>query len=369
MTGKTDENDGNPSSTAADTVEKSDAKPKQQHTKKKKKQKQKQNKTDDTDVVDRSDQLGDAAPVGDKNESATIDSTVNVNDDGQGDGTDDKKQLKKSKKKSKKKKEKKASENVKSKTGEASTSDGNNGDNDDDDDDDDELLAAAALWAGDDNDDDDGDVKSSRPERPQVYSLHITQLPYDSTDFDLRKLFAEQGCAITSIRLVYDRDTEGRKTVFRGVAFVDFLDNPSYQKALKLHHKTSVRGRRLNIRPCRSKEELADIVTKTQALVREKIHQQLSGDTPKTSLSTSTTNTSKSKSKSKSKSTTEKKKSKKKTNEASSPGGAVKRKNDDPKDKTNKKPRVDKEGKPIKMTKQERNRRAAIIMQKRRRQK
>ncbi|VEU34597.1 unnamed protein product [Pseudo-nitzschia multistriata] len=224
-------------------------------------------------------------------------------------------------------------------------------DSDDDDNDEEDLLAAAALWAGNDDETEETQKTAGRTVPPrQKYSLHITQLPYDSTVFDLRKLFAEHGCSITSIRLVYDQDTEGRKTVFRGVAFIDLLDERSYETALKLHHNTSIRGRRLNVRPCRSKEELAEIVARTQELVQEKIRQNRSGEVGE-------------------KGTTNKERG------ASSPNpkrneNNGKRKNDKQKDrKNNKKPRVDKDGKPIKLTKKERNRRAAIIMQKRRRQK
>mmetsp|Transcript_14635 Transcript_14635/g.40671 ORF Transcript_14635/g.40671 Transcript_14635/m.40671 type:complete len:321 (+) Transcript_14635:143-1105(+) len=234
---------------------------------------------------------------------------------------------------------------------------------DDDDNNDDDLLAAAALWAREEAEEDETEKMSSKStsfhpsgytKSQQNYSLHITQLPYDSTDFDLRKLFAEHGCTVTSIRLVYDHDTDGRKTLFRGVAFVDVLDSQSYETALKLHHKTSIRGRRLNVRPCRSKGELAEIVARTQELVKEKIRQQRSGDTTETNVTSEEPAQSSAP------------KSKSNENKIS----ASKRKNQNSKErKSNKKPRVDKDGKPIKLTKKERNRRAAIIMQKRRRQK
>ena len=266
------------------------------------------------------------------------------------------KKSKKSKKKKKKKETKKESSNSSStEKNESPKTESTSGDrNDEGDDSDDELLAAAAMWAGDeegDNAEEESPVRATSQQsisQPQNLSLHITQLPYDSTEFDLRKLFAEQGCSITSIRLVYDHDTDGRKTVFRGVAFCDFLDVTSYQNALKLHHKSSIRGRKLNIRPCKSKEELAAIVARTQDLVREKIHQQLSGKNITASSSPST----------------------KASNKSSSKGkqSGSKRKNSDLKDRNNKKARLDKDGKPVKLTKKERNRRAAIIMQKRRRQ-
>jgi RNA recognition motif-containing protein len=166
-------------------------------------------------------------------------------------------------------------------------------DDDEDDDDDDMLLAAAEQWASDALQDGSGsavpnqnDLSSPKGEAsnslldapsltvPQSLSLHVTQLPYDASELDLRRLFAEHGCSVTSIRLVYDKDTRGQKTVFRGVAFVDVLNHESYNSALKLNHKASIRGRKLNIRPTRSKEELANIVVRTRELVQEKIRQQ-----------------------------------------------------------------------------------------------
>ena len=257
----------------------------------------------------------------------------------------------------------------------------NKDDDDDDENDDGELLAAAALWAGDgDGETSDGSNDPSLREedsrnnhqfssispvtkissttaalqpspRNQVYSLHITQLPYDSTEFDLRKLFAEHGCSkIKSIRLVYDHDTRGQKTVFRGVAFIDLLDSNSYEVALKLHHKTSIRGRKLSIRPCRSKEELAEIVSRTKELVQEKIRQQRSlergegesGVVVGKSSSLANRNDQKI---------------------AVNCSQSDKRKNDGrTKSGRKKSPKVDAGGKPIKLTKKERNRRAAVIM-------
>uniref|UniRef100_A0A6U9XJG5 RRM domain-containing protein n=1 Tax=Pseudo-nitzschia australis TaxID=44445 RepID=A0A6U9XJG5_9STRA len=291
-------------------------------------------------------------------------------------------------KKSKKKKKKKGADNESSKEsipsskikkmGDADPKDGRKGEapisdkneaattnSDDDDNDDDDLLAAAALWAGNDGEEEaeksfhESTMPGSKitPPSRQNYSLHITQLPYDSTEFDLRKLFADHGCSVTSIRLVYDHDTEGRKTVFRGVAFVDLLDSQSYDTALKLHHKTKIRGRRLNVRPCRSKEELAEIVARTQELVQEKIREQRSMDGNQSSATGKDHGTLTS--------------SQPNPRNSENKSNTSKRKNsNNQKDrKNNKKPRVDKDGKPIKLTKKERNRRAAILMQKRRGQK
>lgn len=328
---KTDEKEEK-ASNDVDVVGKSDSK---KHKKSKKKKKIKG--TDEVSMDNQSDAM-----------EAIDESEKKNNVVGNEDDHTESKKSKKSKKKKKKDKSTKSTESNEKDAAKVVADEQDN--NDDGDDSDDELLAAAAMWAGDEGDsaEEEPTAVTNQLSTPQNLSLHITQLPYDSTEFDLRKLFAEQGCSITSIRLVYDHDTEGRKTVFRGVAFCDFLDVTSYHNALKLHHKSSIRGRKLNIRPCKSKEELAAIVARTQDLVREKIHQQLSGKDITKSTSTPP------------------KPANNKSHKSKSSG--TKRKSNDQKDRKNKKPRVDKDGKPIKLTKKERNRRAAIIMQKRRRQ-
>ena len=152
-------------------------------------------------------------------------------------------------------------------------------DSDNDEEDEDELIAAAAAWAHRTEEEEEKaariNTRKNESELQHNFSLHITQLPYDANDFDIRRLLAEQGCAISSIRLVYDKDENGRKSVFRGVAFVDFVDSESYERALKMNRKLTVRGRKINIRPTRSKKELADIVSRTQEFVQGEIRKQL----------------------------------------------------------------------------------------------
>ena len=102
-----------------------------------------------------------------------------------------------------------------------------------------------------------------------VLSLHVTQLSFDATEMDVRHHFVSHGCAVTSVRLVYDHGP--KKKSFRGVAFVDVLDKKSQEIALqKLHHSTLL-GRRINVRPTRSKQELGSIVERTMELVARKI--------------------------------------------------------------------------------------------------
>ena len=101
----------------------------------------------------------------------------------------------------------------------------------------------------------------------QVFSLHLTTVPYEATQNDIRCAFGEKGCYVTSVRLVYDRTTSGERK-FRGVAFVDMADEASFQKGLELH-RTNFLGtkHKINVRPTKSKGELTEIVLKTQEKV------------------------------------------------------------------------------------------------------
>ena len=120
--------------------------------------------------------------------------------------------------------------------GHISESSDTNNNNADDADDDEALLAAAAAWADRreapqppasrrtrNNDVETvqspaslNKMNSALTHEIKTFSLHITQLPYDTNELDIRKLFAEKGCSISSIRLVYDVDERGRKALFRG---------------------------------------------------------------------------------------------------------------------------------------------------------
>jgi RNA recognition motif-containing protein len=163
---------------------------------------------------------------------------------------------------------------------------------DETDSDDEFLVAAAAQWAeGQGGNEEKSDSKTplskaavaipkkekcptpdaSEPTTPATWSLHVTQLSFEATDYDIRTAFVQRGCAVSSVRLVYDRD--GAHRTFRGVAFVDVADEDSYKKGLELD-RTVLQGRKINVRPTRSKIELANIVERTKQLVEKKITRQ-----------------------------------------------------------------------------------------------
>lgn len=141
------------------------------------------------------------------------------------------------------------------------------------------LAAAAVIWEQPGDDDEPSKKKRAKkprssspppppqPDQPTKWSVHVTQIPYQATQIDLRRHFYTQCCMIDDVRLVL------RDGNFTGVAFLDLANQASYDGALKLH-KSSLLGRRINVRPVRSREELGSIVERTKAKVSATIQQQ-----------------------------------------------------------------------------------------------
>jgi RNA recognition motif-containing protein len=242
--------------------------------------------------------------------------------------------------------------------------------------DEEELLAAAANWAGATNSEngDQSDEEGSEEEdseqydiafppatftsttlpREKKYSLHLTQLSYEATDYDIRNLFLGKGCLVTSVRLVYNKP----ECQFRGVAFVDVQDEDSYQRALKLH-RTYHLGRRINVRPTLIKEQLGKIADATKERVHNLITEQQqqqqetgAGGAPEPT-----------------KTKKEKPAFKSGSNDSNSKNKVSVKKKNKSLDKPKKKRTTVKahpSGEDRKLTKKERNRKAAILLQKKR---
>lgn len=160
-------------------------------------------------------------------------------------------------------------------------------DDDDDDDDDAYLQREAAAWAAR-----CGPNEASAPrESPAAAaqspaptenakgkgngtglpgrSVHVTQIAFTATQLDLQHHFAKAGCLVSSVRMVYDMGIE-KSRQFRGVAFVDLADEPSFRVALQLD-KSVLLGRKVNVRPTKSAAELSSIVLETREKVAHKI--------------------------------------------------------------------------------------------------
>jgi hypothetical protein len=169
---------------------------------------------------------------------------------------------------------------------------------------DEDLLLAARQWATEQNDeDDDGETSPHRAEttsnwdyvkknkndkkksakqhlQPKVetpgqsttatknFSLHLTKVPFNSSQTTIRFAFTEKNCQVTSVRLVYDTDPKTHERTFRGVAFVDFADEASFDIGLKMHNTAFLGGKqRVNVRPTKTRGELSEIVKKTEERV------------------------------------------------------------------------------------------------------
>lgn len=258
----------------------------------------------------------------------------------------------------------------------SSLKDGSKLKEEEDSDTDEDLLQAAANWAKESKSETASDPKPSTTNPPSekidtqqkrnVWSLHITQLSYDATDFEIREAFASKGCMVASVRLVYDRSSFPK--TFRGVAFVDVEDEESYKKALTLD-KFMLMGRRINVRPTRTKSELANIVQRTKELVAAKIEQSTGRKVCREETEGQITFISSEKKRKRSNEKSGRKSGSSSDNkESPSVTKALSTsKNDAPMSK--KEPtRSDAQKKHQKLSKKERNRRAAIIMSSRRRQ-
>lgn len=79
--------------------------------------------------------------------------------------------------------------------------------------------------------------------------MYVGNLSYDTTEQDVREMFAEYG-TIESIAMINDRDT-GR---FRGFAFVE-MENSAADSAIKALNGKEMLGRELTVNEARPREE------------------------------------------------------------------------------------------------------------------
>ncbi len=80
--------------------------------------------------------------------------------------------------------------------------------------------------------------------------LYVGNLSFDTTDEDLRELFAASG-NVTSATVVTDRDT-GRS---RGFGFVEMSTAAGAEAAIKALHGTTVGGRTIQVSVARPRED------------------------------------------------------------------------------------------------------------------
>ncbi len=84
-------------------------------------------------------------------------------------------------------------------------------------------------------------------------NLYISNLSYNISDEDLRRLFADYG-EITSAKVIMDRET-GRS---RGFGFVELSDDELAKKAIEELNQASYDGKVINITEARPREDRGD---------------------------------------------------------------------------------------------------------------
>ncbi|MBI3764091.1 MAG: RNA-binding protein [Chloroflexi bacterium] len=83
--------------------------------------------------------------------------------------------------------------------------------------------------------------------------LYVGNLSYDTTEDDLRILFAQAG-ALTSVALIKDRDT-GRS---KGFGFVEMSAQAEAEKAISMFNGYKLGDRELTVNLARPREERGD---------------------------------------------------------------------------------------------------------------
>jgi RNA recognition motif-containing protein len=80
--------------------------------------------------------------------------------------------------------------------------------------------------------------------------LYVGNLSYNTTENDLRELFAQAG-TVTTVDLIKDRDTGMSK----GFAFVQMSSQQEAEQAIKMFNSYELDNRQIKVNPARPKEE------------------------------------------------------------------------------------------------------------------
>jgi RNA recognition motif-containing protein len=80
--------------------------------------------------------------------------------------------------------------------------------------------------------------------------LYVGNLPYQTTEEQLRGLFEQDGAEVAEVKIVLDRDT-GRP---RGFAFVEMSDDAQASAAIEALHGKAFGGRPLTVSEARDRQ-------------------------------------------------------------------------------------------------------------------
>lgn len=85
----------------------------------------------------------------------------------------------------------------------------------------------------------------------QTSKLFVGNLPWKTTEDDLRNLFSQDGMAVKSVQLLTDRET-GRS---RGFGFVEMETVEDAEKACNMLNGYALDGRQMVVNEARAREE------------------------------------------------------------------------------------------------------------------
>jgi cold-inducible RNA-binding protein len=80
--------------------------------------------------------------------------------------------------------------------------------------------------------------------------LYVGNIPYETTEAQLRTLFEQDGAEVTEVKIVMDRDS-GRP---RGFAFVEMSTDGQASTAVNTLHGTQFGGRPLTVSEARERQ-------------------------------------------------------------------------------------------------------------------
>jgi cold-inducible RNA-binding protein len=91
---------------------------------------------------------------------------------------------------------------------------------------------------------------SGLQEKKMEVKLYVGNLPYTSSEEELRTLFSQAG-TVTAVDLIKDRSTGESK----GFAFVQMSSQSEAQKAISMFNGYTLNNRELRVNPARPREE------------------------------------------------------------------------------------------------------------------
>lgn len=85
----------------------------------------------------------------------------------------------------------------------------------------------------------------------QLKKLFVGNLPWSTTEDDLRNMFSQDGMVVESVQIITDRET-GRS---KGFGFVEMATIEDAEKAVNMFNNYDMNGRKMVVNEARPREE------------------------------------------------------------------------------------------------------------------